>query len=100
LSVSASNSLAANSIEQHIVQDDGSITIRPNGSNLATSVIDTLNIAGNTDAWTGSFDIKNNTLIIRDGSLSTIRNQIKSGLTSTHGLLSTSGIGGATVGAI
>jgi hypothetical protein len=97
LDVNAGTSLTVGSLRQGRVVVGGTITLSSGG---ISSVIDRLTIATLVDGSTGGIDIKNNTLIVRDGSLATIRNQIKTGLAGPHGIFSTSTVGGATVGAI
>jgi hypothetical protein len=55
------------------------------GSNLSVGAFAkfgtaTLTIAGTTDAWTGQLDIGTSSLNIRNGSIGTVINQLKSGL--------------------
>ena len=38
-----------------------------------------ITIAGNLNAWTGKLDLANNDLVVQNGNLATITNQIKEG---------------------
>jgi T5SS/PEP-CTERM-associated repeat protein len=53
-----------------------------------TSHLNELNIEGSTDNWSGKLDLKNNSLVLEGGNLSVITNQIKNGLLSGSGIIS------------
>jgi hypothetical protein len=55
-------------------------------------VVNTLTIPGTTDAWTGTVDIKQNYLVVKNGSFATISNQIKSGANLSSGYWDGKGI--------
>jgi hypothetical protein len=51
----------------------------PRNDSATVSVVGGLTIAGNTDAWTGTLDLNDSDLIVHNGDLATITNQLKSG---------------------
>jgi RHS repeat-associated protein len=74
----------------------GSLAAMPrNGSILVTGG---LTIAGSTNAWTGSLDLGDGDLIVNNGNLPNLTNQIKAGFNATGGG-SWNGIGVRSVGA-
>ncbi len=94
--VNATASLTAYQIKQNslTIMGNGVVTLLPSGSGSASSpaapnnvnfssTLSSLSIAGTTNAWTGTFDIGNNGLVIDYGSGSdpflTLVNLVKSG---------------------
>ena len=94
--VNSGGTLTAYQIRQNslTISGTGKVTLLPSGSGSTTnpgnpnninfsSNVTTLNIAGATNAWTGTLDIGNNGLVVAYGSdtdpYATIDNQIKSG---------------------
>jgi autotransporter-associated beta strand protein len=63
----------------------GKVTIAQNGTNAATSIVNTLSIAGATDNWTAQLDVKDNDVIVhsddagRIAKAAEITNQLKQG---------------------
>ena len=55
------------------------------GAGRRTQVFNSLAIAGGTNAWTGTLDIQGNLLVVKDGSLAAIENQVRSGMNSASG---------------
>ena len=72
---------------------DGAQTIRTNTTAAGTSKVTALTLAGSNNTWTGSLDLKNNTLIVepadtltKANDLATLQNQITFGSTHTAGI--------------
>ena len=102
--VAASASLSADFIREESLTIIGHVTINKSGG---TSDVSALNIAGETDAWTGKLDITNNDLVIRttggaarDSAYANALNQAKSGLAEAGGVFWTgNGITSSTAAA-
>jgi hypothetical protein len=72
--------LSVHKMVQNSATVGANATLTLRGGSTTTSVVNTLAIAGGTDAWTGKVDVKQNYMIVNNGSLATITNQIKTGL--------------------
>jgi autotransporter-associated beta strand protein/T5SS/PEP-CTERM-associated repeat protein len=95
LHVASNASLISDGINTAAWLIDGTQTIRTNTTTTGTSKITTLTLAGSTNAWTGSLDLKNNALILeppdalsRPTAITTLQNQIAFGSTHTAGIRS------------
>jgi hypothetical protein len=82
IAMSASTILSAAHVRQRFMSigAGASAAVRPNGTDAATSKLETLSIAGATNAWTGNLDLSDNALVVdyTSGSpLAAIANQIK-----------------------
>ncbi|HEV8606983.1 MAG TPA: autotransporter-associated beta strand repeat-containing protein [Tepidisphaeraceae bacterium] len=97
--VSEPASVAVDRVEESLVVVRGLFKVRPNGTSAAASSVGALTIDGSSDAWQGLFDLANNSLIVRNGDLLTITNQIKDGLDGSGGLVG-SAESGRRLGAI
>ena len=79
-------------ILQSTLTINGSLQIRPNATATGTTKINTLTIAGTTNAWTGMLDLTNNKLIVepsaatKSTALATLQNQLAFGRTHTAGI--------------
>jgi hypothetical protein len=79
---------------------NATVTIATAGTTAATSRLNSLALAGSTDNWQSTLDLKNNALVIDGGDLATTLNQIKSGLTSRRGIISSTPGSAYRLGAI
>jgi hypothetical protein len=96
--VQSTATLSVSRILQKSLVVEGNLVIRPSTAGT-TSIANTLNIAGSTDNWSGTLDIGNNYLVVREGNLAVITNQIKSGLNLTSGYWDGKGISSSTAAA-
>ncbi len=82
--VATGASLTAAHIRQDTLAASGTVTIAPQvgprNTAATVSIVNQLNVAGATDAWTGKLDLTNNDLIIHGGNLAQVSNQLKAGL--------------------
>src|SRR5213078_3350447 len=85
--VEAPASVTASYFREDALTVNGKATISPSGG---TSHLNELNIDGSTDNWDGTFDLKNNSLVLEAGDLAIITNQIKNGLLHGSGIISSS----------
>jgi hypothetical protein len=89
--VGAGEILSVKKIVQDVVNVAGTLRVR--GGSTTTSDINTLTIAGTyPDNWTGQVDINQNYVVIRNGNVATIENQLKSGLNLANGWWNGTGI--------
>jgi hypothetical protein len=79
-------SVTASYFREESLTVSGKVTINSSGG---TSRLMELNIDGFPDAWSGVLDLKNNSLVLDNGDLPLVTNQIKSGLYGTTGITST-----------
>jgi len=79
-------------IRQQSVTVGPSATLTLRGSSRTTSLVGTLALAGATNAWTATVDIKGNYLVIRDGNAATVENQVTSGMNLATGYWNGKGI--------
>jgi hypothetical protein len=80
--VGSSGHLTADAIREGTLEIDGVASVNPNGTAASTSRVNSLIIAGRTDAWVGRLDLTDNALVVDYSGLSplvTIANQLKTG---------------------
>jgi hypothetical protein len=85
-SVTAGSSLLATNVRGNTLTlaAGASVTIRPNASNAAGVSKTALTLSGATDAWTSKLDLQDNDIIVTNGDLAALTNEIKSGLNLAH----------------
>jgi hypothetical protein len=82
----------------NLLGDATASTAQQVGDAPALLQLDSLSIAGSTNNWTGRLDITNDDLIVHNGDLADIDNQIKQGLwNSSSGIVASNGM---AIGAI
>jgi hypothetical protein len=80
--VGAAGNVTAGGFRDNTLQIFGRMAQLPNGTPSGTCRVNTLLIAGSTDAWTGRWDLADNDLVIDyigESPLAAVKNQIKSG---------------------
>lgn len=77
--VQAGGTLTANFVRQGNLIVGGAVNVRPQGAGGDTSAVDALVLSGATGNWTGRLDLADTSLIVRDGSLATVTDQVKTG---------------------
>ena len=85
--VNAGGALVANNLRADTVNLEGSATVNANGGTAGASKVETLAIATG-----GLLNLKNNDLVVGTGSLSSVRDQIKLGLSGVDNTAAASGI--------
>ncbi len=76
--------LSANTLNNSLSIDEGTLVL----AGRTTPHLNSLDIAGRTDDWVGVLDLMDNSLVIEGGDLLVITNQIRSGLNSGSGIIS------------
>jgi autotransporter-associated beta strand protein len=87
ISVGANTTMISNNVRTEVFNVDGSVTVRANGGTAGASNVETLNMG-----VIGKLNLKNNDLVISNGTLSTVRDQIKLGLSGANDTAAVSGI--------
>jgi T5SS/PEP-CTERM-associated repeat protein len=88
---------------QALAINRGTVAIAPNGNADGASVVSTLTIAGNTDAWTAKLDLANNDAVVHStapnkaADFTRLHNQVKQGF--NNGAWSGQGVASATAAA-
>ena len=90
-SMAIGNTVVATSLTLGILSK---VTLLPHtGTSANVLQVNTLTFGGSTDHWQGSLDLNNNDLIVKNGSIGDLTNQIKSGMNlAAHGYWNGTGI--------
>jgi autotransporter-associated beta strand protein len=91
-SVSSGAKLTSDYIRQTQLTIGGTVEIRPNGGSSTVSRVSSMSIAGTAGNWTGKLDLAHSDLIINNGNLSTVVNQVVTAMNSPLGLWQGNGI--------
>jgi autotransporter-associated beta strand protein len=80
-------SVAGLSISSNAIAGNGQVNIAPAAlrSSRTLLVCPSLTFAGSTNAWLGQLDLSSNDMIVPNGNLATLTNQVKTGFNSAAG---------------